>query len=235
MSKLVWFVQQGPQSEYLEGILKFLMPEYARIFGDELMHNEECLVYNDPLANCPMLIINTTPVRIRLAQQSLNYWAQTIFQFSHELCHYALRQGKTNKDLTLLWFEEIVGEAMSLYALYWSSRHWESCSLSSMNPSFSHSLSDYLNDILGQKCSEGLQSCTTIEALKGYNAGNNREEHRNERNSLFYEIIRDPVLCSCFCDYQRYLNGDGVTIDFERWKRNDANPLVPFLQGLQPC
>ncbi len=234
MSKHIWVDQRESQSEYLASILEFLLPEYARIFGDEVMQKETCLVYNDAVSDCPMLVTNSTPIRIRLAQESLTFWAQTVYQLSHELCHYAIRQGKTNKEIILLWFEEIVCEAMSLYILYWSSKHWECCKLSSINPSFGDAINVYLNGILSEVCTGEFQKCTSTEVLKGYDAGKNREGHRNERNRLYNEIIKNPVLCRCFCDYQQYMDSNGTTIDFEEWKRNDANPLIPFLQSLQP-
>ena len=113
--------------EYLIDLLDFLLIEYVRIFGEDTLYAEKCLIYNDPEAECPMLIINAIPIQIRLAQSSLNYWAQTIFQLSHELCHYCIRQRKDNKNYTLSWFEEIVCEAISLYFLKWAADNWNKC------------------------------------------------------------------------------------------------------------
>ena len=235
MNKPVWIVQKEPQSEYTVSILRLLLPEYARIFGVKTMSNEECFVYNDTQATCPMLITNSAPISIRLAQPSLSFWAQTIFQLSHELCHYAIRQSKTDKSVTLAWFEEIICEAMSLYALQWASEHWEKCELYSFNPGFRDSIKDYLQMELEKNGNGDFQKCTTIELLKQYDANQSRDSHRDERNRLYYEIDKDPSLCRCFCDYQRYLDSNGVTINFEEWEKYEANPLVRFLHSLQPC
>ena len=113
----VWKVQKCDGAEYLMALLQFLLAEYSRVFGTDIMTAEECIVYNDPESECPRIIFNTVPIRIRLHQKSLSFWAQTIFQLSHEMCHYAMYQAKEDKEQTLSWFEEIVCEAMSLYAL----------------------------------------------------------------------------------------------------------------------
>ena len=96
-----------------ELVLSFLLEEFSRVFGCEIMTNENCIVYNDPCSKYPMLITNIAPVHIRLSQNDLNAISQTIYQLSHELCHYAIRQRKANKSFTLSWFEEIVCEAAS--------------------------------------------------------------------------------------------------------------------------
>ena len=235
MRKPVWIIEQETHSEYLVAILMLLLPEFARIFGSKKMNKEECVVYNDPQASCPMLIIDSIPIRIRLAQPSLSYWTQTIFQLSHEMCHYAIRQSKIDRDFTLSWFEEIACEAMSLYALRWAAEHWKCCKLYSCNTGFGDSIRDYLNKELSKSGTGVFRKCTSIEMLMQYNAEEKRETHRDERNQLYYEIEKDPSLCRCFCDYQRYLDSNGVTINFEEWEKKDDNPLVRFLHSLQPC
>ena len=101
METSTWIVQNDVGVEYLVEIMRFLIPEYVRIFGRDKMYGESCIVYNDTEAECPMLITNLAPVRIRLAQESLSYWTQTIFQLSHEMCHYVIRQNKGIRDDTL--------------------------------------------------------------------------------------------------------------------------------------
>ena len=88
----IWKIQNCNGADYLVALLQFLLTESSRIFGSGTMFAEECVDFNDQGADCPMLIINLTPVRIRLAQPDLSFWAQTIFQLSHELCHYAIVQ-----------------------------------------------------------------------------------------------------------------------------------------------
>lgn len=235
MNKSIWLVQQGTDSRYILSILNFLLPEYVRIFGKRNMSCEPCIVYNDSQAPYPMLITNTAPVMIRLAQKSLLYWTQTIFQLSHELCHYVMRQAKPDKNFTLSWFEEIVCEAMSLYALQWSAEHWEECELYSVNAKFNHSINEYLSIQLQAIRNNAFQQCTSIEALKNYVADAERESHRNERNQLYGAIAKEPLACCCFCDYPQYVDSNHVTIDFETWEENDPNPMIRLLHSFQPC
>ena len=46
MNDSIWKVQQAQDSDYLESILKFLLPEFGRIFGEKTMFNEECIIFN---------------------------------------------------------------------------------------------------------------------------------------------------------------------------------------------
>ena len=57
-----------------------------------------------------------SPALIKLAIKNTNYWAQIVFQFSHEYCHYLI-----NSPLPSLrdeWFEEVICECCSRFALY---------------------------------------------------------------------------------------------------------------------
>jgi len=234
-SQNIWKVEDPDGAEYLRAILDFQLQEFIRIFGTNIMFGEPCTVYNDSQATVPMLLLNRNPISIRLAQPSLAYWAQTVFQLSHELCHYALRQTKRNKSYTLSWFEEIVCEAMSLYMLHWSSENWSECKLYHENSSFSLSLNNYLSDKLKMNGTDSFQRCTTIEALKEYesNFTTERQTHRNERNLIYAEILRNPLDCKYLCEYQRHVNEDGVTIDFNNW--NNESQLIKALYSIQPC
>ena len=233
----VWKVQKCDGAEYLMALLRFLLAEYSRVFGADIMTAEECIVYNDPESECPRIIFNTVPIRIRLHQKSLSFWAQTIFQLSHELCHYALRQCRVNKDFVLSWFEEIVCEAMSLYALQWSAENWKDCSLSLMNPQFSNAIKSYLEEELKAEGNDIFQKCETLEMLAHYEKehSTDRPTHKNERNRLYFEIANTPADCLCVCDYHRYIEKNGITIDFDRWEKDNPCPLIKFLHGLQPC
>ena len=114
-----WTVLESNNSNHTYYILEFLLEEFCQIFGFNVMHNEDCIVYNAPHSRCPRFI-HSKPLSIRLHQSSLTFWSQTIYQLSHELCHYAMHQTKANKKISLSWFEEIICEAVSLYALKYS-------------------------------------------------------------------------------------------------------------------
>lgn len=238
MNKNVWGIVASENSESLTALFDFLMIEYCRIFGIDTMTNESCIIYNDTNAKFPTLIINRNPIQIRLAQSSLTYWAQTIFQLSHELCHYAIRQHKADKNFTLSWFEEILCEAMSLYALQFASQNWDQCKLFEYNPDFASAIDDYLKSELNKTGTAQLSNCATIESLKEYEThlSGERETHRNERNTLYYAISFRPDDCRFFCDYTKYLDEENrITIDFSKWENDDSCPVIKELHKLQPC
>lgn len=56
------------------------------------------------------------PVVIKIAMSRLSYWAQAVYQYAHEYCHYLI-----NSPLPSLrdeWFEEVICECCSRFALY---------------------------------------------------------------------------------------------------------------------
>ena len=137
-----WIV--APYDENIYSILHFLLPEFSRIFSPDIMRAETCTVFNDPSSKCPMLIISRNPIQIQLSQKSTQYWAQTIYQLSHEMCHYAIRQGHKGDSYILSWLEETICEAISLYALEWASHNWYRCPLSMGHSEYSSSIFTYL-------------------------------------------------------------------------------------------
>ena len=233
-----WTVQYAEHSEHGEFILTFLLSEFERVFGQSVMSNEDCIVYNDPSAACPMLIINTTPVRIRLAQPNYSFWCQTIYQLSHEMCHYAFRQRKENKDFTLSWFEELVCEAVSLYFLKYSSDHWSDCQLSRLSPTFFQNHKTYLANELAKPFTDEFKQCDTVEKLAVYEKQrapeDRRESQRSERNFIYEAILDSPMELKYVLDYTRYVMDNGVVIDFDRWILDNPCNLLQKLKTIQP-
>lgn len=237
-SQAIWQVQRCEGSEYLCSILEFLLPEYIRIFGQDVMTAATCIVYNDSSSECPRFN-HTTPLTIRLSQASLSFWAQTIYQLSHELCHYAMYQTKQDKTQTLSWFEEIVSEAMSLYALHYAADNWKKCKLSNISPEFGVRIQDYLDGVLRSASSDGFKRCDTIEKLKNYESckrpENDRATHVEERNIMYEAIMREPNEASCFLQYQRYIQPEnGVALDFATWYRDEPKSLILQLCSIFP-
>ena len=234
-----WAIQSVGDSEPIYQILVFLLDEYSRLFGENIMFNETCIVYNEPQSECPMLITNVTPLSLRLSQTSTLFWAQTIYQLSHELAHYAMRQAKHNKNFTLSWFEEIVCEAMSLYALEYAYKHWNKCALASLCPTFDLSIKSYLDDEIKKIGNNEFHNCNSIEKLKIYEmyrlSESNRETQRTERNSIYNEILKCPEDIACILDYHKHVNTENdVVIDFDRWISNNSCALLQELKNIQP-
>ena len=232
-----WTVQQADNSQHTLFILAFLLEEYCRIFGTNVMLNEDCIVYNDPQSECPRFN-HSQPLTIRLNQSSLTYWCQTIFQLSHEMCHYAMHQTKSNRNITLSWFEEIVCEAASLYALEYASKEWLKCRLSINNPTFSQSHKSYLDDELANDYTDEFKQCDSVEKLRAYELQefpeNKRETHRLERNIIYRAISANPLELKHVLDYTKYMENNGITIDFDKWLQDAPCRLIEELKAIQP-
>ena len=233
-----WTVQKSDGFENTVFILAFLLEEFSRIFGNDIMAIEDCIIFNDPHSECPMLITNLSPIHIRLSQECLTAISQTIYQLSHEMCHYAIRQRKTNKDFTLSWFEEIVCEAVSLYALKYSSEQWEKCLLSQTQPYWAQAHKTYLENQLNRESTNEFQECDTVEKLMVYEKQelpeSKRETHRAERNAIYRAISSNPMELKCVLNYSKYVENNGVTIDFDEWIKEDSSNLLQELKKIQP-
>lgn len=238
MSSEVWSFQECPDVEYTKAIFNFLLPEYERIFGTAVMNHEVCCIYNDPASEGPMLQYGN-PLYIRTNLSSLGFWCQEIFQLSHEMCHYVIRQKKKHKEFVLSWFEEVLCEAMSLYALYYAASHWNQCTLHSINPTYGKSIADYFNNEYNSPATNGLKECTTFEKLSEYErqklSESHRESHVNERNTVFAAILQHPEEAKCFLDYENYVRSqDELTLDFDKWYQDNPCAIVEILRSIQP-
>ncbi|MDO5414883.1 MAG: hypothetical protein Q4F78_05400 [Bacillota bacterium] len=233
LNSLTWKIYND-EYRYISRILEFLLIEYENLFGVDYMNNEECIIYNDPNAKCPMLITNSSPIHIRLAQSSTSYWAQMIYQLSHELCHYAFRQAKLDKSYTLSWFEEIVCESMSLYALDYTSKNWMKCELSGINQEYNKAIEDYFNNELNSDCNDGFKNAIKKDALKEYEKmeKENRVSRKKERNIIYSAIRNNPRNVRCLMNYQEYLIvPDLISINFTEWKKATACSLLDIIES----
>ena len=221
---------------YLSELASFIISGYECELGINFNDYEKCYIYNDADAECPMFIINTNPVKIRLAQASTSYWAQSIYQLSHEMCHYLFRQYKSNKNFTLRWYEEVVCEAVSLYFLNYGYRCWQHCSLKSFNNGFDKSIREYLLNELNKCGTDELKNCTTKDSLLEYEVSGvyNRQSHYNERNLLYNGLCVFKTGFSALLDYEKYLNKDKVTFNYDRWKGVVSTELIDIIKIIQP-
>ena len=232
-----WYVMDSDGYEYLSSNLEFLLDEYVQLFGEEIVNKTPCIVFNEPSSTCPMFI-HSQPLLIRLSQSGLSYWAQTIFQLSHELSHYVMYQARNGIDMSLSWFEEIICEAMSLFALHYASANWNRCKLSNMNPGFHKSIQEYLKNQLASAATDGLRQCTSVAELTAYEKNkmgqSDRAGHTNERNAVYYAILHNPSEIACVLNYYRYIIPEKNTIDFDKWYSDMPYTLVHQLESIQP-
>ena len=163
-----WTLAIGTEDDqkYMRPLFEFLLLQFVEIFGETILGAEQCIAYNDSTAPCPMLITNRTPIQLRTCSKSLRYWAQYIYQTSHELTHYVIRQYKEDKDAIVRWFEETLCEAMSLYILKSSSLRWHECALSHINSNYGTSLMDYFKSTYDETGPSSLKACRSLDDLK---------------------------------------------------------------------
>lgn len=185
------------------------------------MEAEQCKVFNDTTGSCPMLIINQNPIGIRVTMESLNYWARFIYQLSHELTHYVIRQYKTDKNFIIKWFEETLCEVMSLYILWKSGVKWFDCTLSELNLDYHSSLKKYLNKCYNKTSEKSvIKACRTLLELQKINntSENERFNHSIERNYLYNTFRESPESMTVFVSYPHYALTD-LQIDLDRWEK----------------
>lgn len=223
------------EQRYMSPLFTFVLKQFMEIFEIEALSSEKCVVYNEPAAPCPMLVTNCTPIQIRTCSASLNHWAQYIYQLSHELTHYIIRQQKEDKEAIVRWFEETICEAMSLYILKTSSQRWNECLLSRNDPNYSLKLINYFENAYNKTAPSVLKKCHTLDDLK--TVENSCEIRRNgrgmERNYLLNSFLEYPESISIFIYYPLYMRGD-LQIDFAKWKKDSSSPIVSALESIQP-
>ena len=224
------------EKKYMRSLIAFVINQFIEIFGADVLGKELCVIFNDPKAATPMLISNITPILIRTNCSDLVYWAQYIYQFSHELTHYVIRQYKEDKSAIIKWFEETICEAMSLYVVEKSGERWKECALYECNPDFGTSLIQYFQDVYSKTADSALTKCCTKADLVQVeqNCEENRIARSIERNYIFDCFESMPAEIQSLVYYPLFMRGD-LTIDFPMWIDSDkCSHLVNRFQAIQP-
>ena len=77
------------------------------------------------------------------------FWAQLVYQFSHEFMHILSNYGRTESDSNQ-WFEEALCEAASIHAVKRLSVVWETNPPLPHLQSFAPSMKDYYNNLIAE-------------------------------------------------------------------------------------
>ena len=237
MSEQTWTVAID-QTNTLGPMFFFVLSQFEKLFGQEIMRAEKCFVYNDPAADFPITIFNSTPIKIRTSVETLAYKNQLVYHLSHELMHYAFRQKRAKKDEYLSWFEELVCEAISLYILKYSGAYWKACKLSRQDQFYGRYMTSYLREVLDEQATDRFSTCTSIDRLAEYEkvAETDRAAHISERNALYNEFLKDPSQIKHLLNYADYRTGPGrLLIDFDQWHADCPSVLIRFVGQMQPC
>ena len=161
----------------------------------------------------------------------------------HEMCHYAMRHNKTDKNYVLKWFEETICEAFSIYSLNYFSEHWMECCLGIMNPGYADSIRKYVAGIVSEKAPisddpvHSLSECRIVKDL-GFveaNSWNKRYLRFNERNHLYDLFKSHPDQIRLLLNYEKYVDKESMTIDFYRWIDDEnGSEFLKSVSEIQP-
>ncbi|MBT1169963.1 hypothetical protein [Bifidobacterium sp. SO4] len=225
--------------EYMEPLTEFVLQQFIKIFGINNINNEPCIIFNNSNDQNPRLFINTTPLRIQTCMDSYQYWSQFIFQLSHEIMHYVIRQHKNNKKTEVKWLEETICEAMSAYILNNSANIWKKCSLSNINPFYYKDLKKYTNEYYKKQQPSKLKHITTMKELLIFNQESDKDEETRilrsaERNIIYNDFLKNPKHIPMSVTYNNYVK-DNLLINLDDWKSNEPkNTFIPIVESIYP-
>lgn len=220
-------------------ILSFVSLLFKKIFLEDFINGEQCEIYNDIQADSPMLVYTENPCLLRLSlPEGYGLWNQYIYQLSHELVHYVIRQTKSRTqkfNINSVWFEETLCEAFSLYTLKWSADNWSQCELSQLNSDYQIKIENYLEAILKNLLESKKPEIDNLEQLLTLNRISQDKEGRTIRNSWVLEFY--TLFCNqhqsikTLLDYHKYESDILPIIDFSKWI-NDNEEDRTFIQNL---
>ncbi len=222
------------ESGDIQEILSFVLVIFNEVLP--IAGEEECIVFNDSSAECPMLITNKKSLEIRLNVEEESKWNQVIYQMSHEIMHYALRQKREKKGEILSWFEETLCEAFSLYTMSIAMTKWKICSFYKLNKNYYKYIGSYFNKELNKK-GDKISECVTLDCLREIDkeAETHREWRYDIRNAVFELFKVYPKGIAEILDYSEYVEEDMLTINFYKWEQNSRFPqFIKKLALIQP-
>ena len=228
-------VNTDSEKNYMQALFEFVLTLYKDIFGSSILENELCTVFNDSTQSCPMFITNYNPVSIRTCVYSLDYWAQYIYQLSHELMHYVIRQYKDDKSKCVKWFEETICEAMSLFVLLICSINWHYCTLFDINDEYSLHLKNYEESEYHIVSKSVLRSCHSLTELNIINATCEKMRilRSYERNELFDFFCNHPKSPIELAQYPKFIK-NYLEIDIDEWKKYTSPEIITVIRNIHP-
>jgi len=221
----------------------YIVPEMQKCFNVDRSLLEECEVIICQGIGSPIFCSTTrnpqqTKHQIVLDLVNGSFWCQLIYQLAHELSHYFLYLRKSDKKCSLPWIEETVCEAMALYILYFSGKHWGNCSLGKKNFKYFMSINKYLAKILSKNGTGELSTCQTIAQLNAINdsAETNRDMRHTEVLKLYRVIFYNPQDIIGLSNYTEYISlKNPLMLDTDKLLTTYGdNPVIKCFISFQP-
>jgi hypothetical protein len=183
-----------------------------------------------------MLITNEEPLIIRTCVET-GFWCQFIYQFSHELTHFVIRNFKRDKNIYVKWFEETICESISLFTLRILAKHWKLCPLYDLNNNYDKSIFNYLESEYKKNGSK-LKDCKSIYELKQIEetCEERRSERFDERNMIYDIIIKFQKRIRIIFYYANYIHKNNLLINFDSWIKENIgySDILNEIKKIQP-
>lgn len=147
-NRSIHFKPQTVATDYnaIIAIIKTNIEVMEKLFSCNVSH--ELQITEDFNLNTPSFNIENGIPNIYLCASEGNYWAQYVFQFSHELCHYFIDYSPNKVAMSIRkqdsWFEEVICEVSSRFFLIKMSQ-------SDKLPSINYYLHSFKEYSLGRK------------------------------------------------------------------------------------
>jgi hypothetical protein len=190
-------------------------------------------------------------MRIRLVQPQTTYWAQMVYQLSHEMTHYAFfsyfpRADQANyhevfENEQSSWNEETICEAISLYMLKYVADNWAKCSLAKLNSSFDSPLKEYLKNEYNRGNGRSLTNAGDAIPIADFHtmfnkATDGRNKRLAERNYLYDLLISaDAETIGEIRNMYKYYDKEYRCIDYPAWSKNTKKAdFIEKMSAIQP-
>lgn len=183
--------------EVVDDLIKAIDINFSKVLGLQPFSTKTVIIEHKEIADTFPEIRNINCWHsILLTVERGNYWAQWIYQFSHEYCHHFVNGMMTGEIRGLVWFEETLCELASMYQLYLIAEQWVD-SQNIKERSFVPSLREYLQNL--RKGKPIQYNLPNIGDKQWFDAWNKYLSQPNKYERNLYNRIAD-VLFPIFVD-----------------------------------
>lgn len=193
------------------------LDEVLQVFVDFVPLSEKriCHVDINPLHETPKYLDNQITILLNTAGS--DFWAQNVYQFTHELCHFAIKTGI--KDERFKWFEEVICDISSHFFLEKMTEEW-SKSIDPRKRVYSKEFSKYSKEAL-LIFNKFKLSDLAVQNSSIYNDlcrdRYNRENNRNITRKLLPIFIQHPSIWQEIPKLSTISNFDSLKSFFDNW------------------